>query len=263
MKIKHFIVTYKNKKRINDSLGSIFNCEKKPSTIYVINNHSELFLNEYFCGKVNVLNNQTRPDFSTGHLSRNWNQAIMNGFKSLSNPDCDFVILSQDDTIFKKDYIEISIELSKKFDFYACGIGDQFMIFKPEAVKKIGLWDERFCNIGYQEADYFLRAVRYNCEKTSINDHGHSRIFNETLLSPIIKTKSGCELGDKSHIDSLRYHNYSYNVFNKKWQTRTQNWDDCHLNELKKIDPKIMSYVMYPYFEKDIETLNEQRYLIP
>ena len=39
-----------------------------------------------------IINNALRPDFSTGHLSRNWNQALINGFKNLAEPEVDYVV---------------------------------------------------------------------------------------------------------------------------------------------------------------------------
>lgn len=178
IKIKHFIVTYNNEKRLNLSLDSLFDsCNNLDNLdIFIINNHSNINIYDKFKYKVKVLNNQTRPDFSTGHLSRNWNQAIINGFKDINNPDCDILITSQDDTIFEKNYLEKSIELSKSFDFISYGTGDQFLIYNIRGIENIGLWDERFCNIGYQEADYFLRAIRYH-RHVSINDEHHHRLF--------------------------------------------------------------------------------------
>jgi hypothetical protein len=92
MKIKQYIVTYNNSLQINNCLDSIFSklSEEELSVleIYIINNHSNLEINKEYLNNITILNNDLRPDFSTGHLSRNWNQAIINGFKSLKNPFC-------------------------------------------------------------------------------------------------------------------------------------------------------------------------------
>lgn len=264
MKIKHYIVTYNNESRINACLESLFDSGSDLSnlSIYIINNHSKIKIKSEFIAKVNVINNQTRPDFSTGHLARNWNQAIINGFKDLNNPDCDIVITSQDDTIFEKNYIDKSIDLCKKFDFFACGTGDQFIIYSPLAIKRIGLWDERFCNIGYQEADYFLRAVRYHVEKVSINDFNHGRLYNtqNKNIFPIKETISGSLSNDEAHVLSKKYHMYSEYIFRNKWKINPQPWLDIDI--IKSIEPNITSFIYYPYFEKDIDTLKEQKYMI-
>lgn len=268
MKIKHFIVTYNNSNRLNNSLESLFKSRcfldlNHEIEIIIINNHSNININNKFINNITILNNQTRPDFSTGHLSRNWNQAIINGFGNLTNPNCDIVIASQDDTIFNTEYIQKTIEISKYFDFYSCGIGDQFMIFTTNGIKKIGLWDERFCNIGYQESDYFLRALKYHYNKVSINDYVHNRVYNEyNKLCPIVYTPSGYMTGDSEHIRSMQYHNYSLKVFINKWGLHPNDWITLSLESIRMINPQIMSFIFYPYFEKDIESLHEQKYLI-
>lgn len=264
MKIKHFIVTYNNAQRINSSLESIFDSGSDLLNVQVciINNHSKLDIQEKFLNRVKIIQNQTRPDFSTGHLARNWNQAIINGFQDLDDPDCDVLITSQDDTLFKKNYVEQSVELSKKFDFAVYGTGDQFAIYTPSGVKKIGLWDERFCNIGYQEADYFLRAARYH-DKISLNDHMHGRVYQSHDECPILNTTSGFMSGDLAHMKSMVYHRHSEFIFRSKWNFPSQYWGPDHLRLIRDIEPKIMSFVFYPYFENKISTLKDQKYLVP
>lgn len=66
--------------------------------IYIINNHSNSEINKDYLDNITIL----RPDFSTGHLSRNWNQAIINVFQNLKNPDYNIVITNQNDIIFRK-----------------------------------------------------------------------------------------------------------------------------------------------------------------
>jgi len=173
MKIKQFIATYNNEFQINKCLDSIFNSLNKYELsileIFIINNHSNLNIHKEYLGKVKILNNELRPDFSTGHLSRTWNQSIINGFKDLKNPDCDILITNHDDTKFVDNYIEKLINYHKTYDFITFGRGDNFISYTVNAVKKIGLWDERFCNIGHHEQDYFLRANKFLKDK-SIND---------------------------------------------------------------------------------------------
>lgn len=267
MKIKYFIVTYNNEKRINKCLESLFapgyGLDKGSLEVVVLNNHSKINIREEFKSRVTVLNNQTRPDFSTGHLSRSWNQALINGFRDLSKPDCDVVVTIQDDTIFEKNHLEMTMELAEFFDFVSYGTGDQFIMYTPKGVKRIGLWDERFCNIGFQEADYFIRAFKYH-DKVSINDERHGRSHNpQGSMMPIVKTPSGHDIGDESHLRSAVYHPQSSAVFWAKWGFRPQTWDEDHLEIAKKTDPMINSFVLYPYFENYVETLKEQKYILP
>jgi len=263
MKIKQYIVTYNNSYQINEVLKSLFNAlsneELKLLEINVINNHSSFRLNSEFEDKVIVLHNNLRPDFSTGHLSRNWNQAIINGFKSLNSPDADIVITNQDDTRFIKNYISNLIELHQKYSFIQFGYGDNFISYTPNAVKQIGLWDERFCGIGYQEADYLLRAHVYNKEMSSIQDYSHRRVLNNTDNNIISLIPPGYDRREPYHIKSLNHHEHNKKLFIKKWGINPGAWDSS-INNIKF--PNIDNYIYYPYFEKDVKTLVEQRYLI-
>jgi hypothetical protein len=263
MKIKQYIVTYNDSFELNECLKSIFDNlsedELNMLDINIINNHTNLEISPEYLDKINLLHNTLRPDFSTGHLSRNWNQAIINGFKNLLSPDADMVITNQNDTRFCKNYINNLIEQHKKYDLISLGDGDNFVSYTVNAVKKIGLWDERFCNIGYQEADYFLRAVIYHSKFVSINDYFHNRIHNPTRNNIIVEYPSGYNRGTKIHKDSKKYHQISHNIFTKKWNINPELW---RIYNLSKLEPLISSFIYYPYFEKDVETLKEQKYMI-
>ncbi len=269
MKIKLYINTYNANKILNDyCLKSLFESDfdQNNTIINVVDNHSNVLIKDEYSGKINVIHNQLRPDFSTGHLSRSWNMCLINGFVDLNNPDCDIVILCQVDSFLNKEWFSNILKIKNiyKLDYVTYGIGDQFQYFTSEAIKNIGLYDERFCNIGYQEADYFLRAAKYYPDKISINDSAHGRIFNNLSLTllDIEKLSSGFIRKEQSHIDSLKYHNFSSNMFNHKWNVPPQDWlPDTISNATLKIN----NYILYPYFENKIlkETLLQQKYVIP
>jgi len=158
------------------------------------------------------------------------------------------------------------------------GLGDAFCSYLPEAVKRIGLWDERFCNIGYQDGDYFLRSLIYNHDKSSINDIGHGREHNalagnsghlypthledETKKSDslLITTPQWNPDRKDAHISSLKVESFSEAVFMHKWGITDGPWTPEHFAVRKPLAP---SYVMYPYFEKDVESLSEKFYIVP
>lgn len=273
MLIKHFIVTYNNNDILNRSLETLKpTLEAYDNTIYqlfIIDNHSNIKIDDYFKDRVTIIHNQIRPDFSTGHLTRNWNQSIINGFVSLKSPDCDIVITSQNDTTFTPYFLTEIINLHKTYDLIQLGAGDTFMSYTPNAIRKIGMWDERFCNIGYQESDYFFRAYRYLNEKSSINDFYHGRVhnpINNKVLTDEFQT--GHLRGEQSHLESLKYHKYQLNFYLYKWHSTLDDihstslyWDD--LGKFKYIEPKIESYIYYPYFEKDydVDTFVQQKYI--
>jgi len=265
MRIRHYIVTYNNEFQINETLTSLFsqtdNTMSYNLEVFIINNHSNFSIREEFQNKVTVFHNTLRPDFSTGHLSRNWNQALLNGFQDLNNPACDIVITSQDDTRFVKNYIPMVISLHEKFDLLQFGWGDNFVSYTANAVKYIGLWDERFCSIGYQEADYFLRALLYHGLKSSIQDWSHNRILNPVKECPLDIIPSGNARGEIYHHKASLHHTYNKKLFFKKWGINPDSpWTRSLLDNKKT--PFIDSFIMYPYFEKDVLTLQLQKYLI-
>lgn len=265
MKIKIFIVTYNNNRFLFNNIKSIIksNCKNHDVTINVIdnyhsNNHEmQSFLED---NNVNLISNNTRPSFSTGHLSRSWNQCIINGFKNLKNPDCDILVLCQDDNIFLENWCEKLVDNHSKYDFISMGGGDQFHSYTPNHILNVGLWDERFCNIGFQEFDYFLRSIVYNKSKTSINDPKHKRVFNQIKNYFIDESDEliGGMRNDKNHLNSAVYHSISKNILIKKWGVFPWN-----LNMIEKIEhSKIENYIYYPYFEKDIYNLKEKKFCI-
>ena len=89
--MKVFIVTYRRKKVLNETLHRLFNetdFQLIPNTeVYIINNHSDFHLDSEFEDKVTVLHNMTRPDWDLGNLARSWNECLLHGFKDLNNPD--------------------------------------------------------------------------------------------------------------------------------------------------------------------------------
>ena len=261
MKTKLYIVTYNNNEILNNwALKTLFESDFPidNSDIYIINNHTNIYIEPQYEDKIKILNNDLRPDFSTGHLSRNWNQAIINGFKDLNNPDCDIVISCQNDTKFNKNWYSKLIINLLKYKYIACGIGDQFQAFTPEAIKNIGLYDERFCNIGFQEADYFLRALIYYSEHSSINDCIHGRTLNLIKSKIIEDTECGFARKETSHMESFIYHGVSEHFWKLKWDIDHVYWGKN--NDIHSIKPKILNYFLYPYFEKDILNLEEKYY---
>ena len=261
MKIKQYIVTYNNNEMLNRCLKSINGVNHE---IIIIDNFGNCEIQDYNLN-IKIIKNELRPQFSTGHLSKDWNAGLVNGFKDLNNPDCDIIILNQNDTVFKSNYINKLIELHNYFDFIQMGSGDEMMSFTPNAIKQVGLFDERFCNIGFQEADYFLRCLIYNREKSTINDIEHDRIINKLDENNIILENviGGHYREETSTLLSSKYHSNSHTMFYFKWSNLPldRSWSripkDFNILELKPV----ISHIMYPYFEKDINTLKEQNFL--
>lgn len=260
-RIKIFIVTYNNPSALHSTLDSLFRgfpvfFTSDNYEVNIINNHSNFKLDTKFEKKVKVLNNILRPDFSTGYLSRNWNQALILGFQDLQKPNTDIVVCCQDDTEFDENWFENLINLHNKgYNFITYGWGDNFMSFTPEAVKTIGLFDERFIFSGVT-SDYFLRALKYNKDKSSINDYYHGRVLNEEKIKIADRPNN-----IKIHMEERKAHkDYGHTILHHKWDNITgmaTKWDKNFIDNCPAVI-KSPQYIMYPYYEKDVRTLKEQ-----
>jgi len=267
MKAKLYILTYNNEQHLNEGLRSLFagDLTQHELQVYIINNHTNLVLHDEFKDKVTVLHNVLQPDFGTGHTSRNWNQGLIHGFKDLNNPDCDLVILAQDDTYYHKNWLNLlnTIHFELGYHFFCVGAGDMLHSYTPTAVKKIGLWDERFSAICFMEHDYFIRAAMYLGDKASVNDTGHMvglYSFNQLPFATQV-AENPTRNQDKLDLGRARakFDNPFRELFKAKWGnysefTQTTNFVN------RPQQPGVINYILYPYFEKAIENLNEIGY---
>lgn len=139
--LKIFIVTYKRTGVLNETLDRLFNktdFTSIPDTeVNIINNHSEFELNTEFVDKVNVIHNNTRPDWDTGNLARNWNEALLHGFRDLNNPDAKIVVTMQNDIVLSPNWATNLLKMHQKYTFITGQLGDNIVSYTPEAVKKL------------------------------------------------------------------------------------------------------------------------------
>jgi hypothetical protein len=279
MRIKVYFVTYDNDLELNKTLKTFekSGIKKYDYEITVINNFKDVpVILEGVKLPVNVLANETRPSFSTGHLARNWNECLVDGFRDIDNPDADIVILSQNDVQYNEDVIDTLIEQHKTYSFISSGCGDAFHSYTVDAIRSVGLWDERFCNIGWQDCDYFLRQMIYNKEHSSVNDPLHFRVHNKIDYDFVeIEKHSGFVRNDTHHMKSMKFHETSMNVFIKKWGRGVPgiHWEGP-MNEYEgpetykralDITPDIVvkspQWIMYPFFESKIPNLKDKNYI--
>ncbi len=260
MNIKFYIVTYNREHDLNKTLESLFATDISSHNveICIVNNHSNFRMNPIYNDKVKVLHNVMRPDFSTGHLSRNYNEIFIHGFKNLAAPACDILMHSHDDNTFHPEFFSKMLEHHKTYEMITFSQGCGLMSYLPEAVRKNGMWDERFCTIGYHEGDYFLRALRYNRDKTSINDWAAAHRQWNPIPEELCFKLAGTSLNE-AHAASHKYYSLCRRFWIMKWGNwRDQAWSTSQLENVKK--PELPQYMMYPYFEKDIYDLEEKYY---
>jgi hypothetical protein len=260
MKITIYVITYKNDKILNEwLLASLANSNypKDKICLHIQNNFSDkVVIDKEFETYVNYIHHNTiRLSRSFGHLSRDWNHGIMNGFVDLNKPRSDMVMLLQNDTKLTSDWYEKTCDVMQDNYFVSFGAGDQCMIIRPECVKKVGMIEERFCSLSWQEYDYFLRCILRIPMKTSINDEYHQRLHRPlNYLCPIKKTETGMERKENYFLAGTHYE--SENFLKKKWPCRDM-WGESSWLLAKKISqsgaPLVPMYIMYPYFEKDID----------
>ena len=284
MKIMLYIVTYNNEEHVNHNLKTLFQCDMTglDVTVHVVSNHSNLVIHDEFkpyleSGQLKIIMNETRPDWSTIHLTRNWNECLVAGFKDLKNPACDMVILSQDDIGWHPDALQKIVNYSKQYSCILLGPGDQVMAFLPEAVRKIGLFDERI--MAFAETEFFLRAALYNGPKTTINDYWHQILlpvrknFPPTppyLWNPLPEQPYGIiyrpdsnEQRKQQARDSgvPKYHCISREVYFEKWGVYPELEPLAQQVERHKNGPIGKQYIFYPYFEIDVEDLKKKNYV--
>jgi hypothetical protein len=300
---KIFITTYKRSDILNDTLDKLFNSDlssfnNENIDVYILNNHSNFYLDKSFLNRVKVIHNEARPDWSNGNLSENWNQALINGFKDLSSPDAEHVITLQNDTVVDSNCFNNLLKLRRNYDFIVGEFGDNFVCYTPEAVKKIGIWDENFAHIQYKEADYWIRALIFNKDKSYINDTLHGlclnnqtyyrldtqtdrnfvevKSFKESLLNQSGKLKRKADDNEHAEIWKTRggiYKEHAWRYFCYKWsgtwieEPKKEGWIKNWKKEFIENPPnfaksKVKIFYRYIYFEKDIYDLYMKNYLI-
>ena len=266
-KVNIYVVTYNNEERINENFLRFQETTRNVPDVEfhytIINNHSNFKFGQWAKNKnltFEVWHNVTRPDWSCGHLARDYNAALVNGFRDLNNPACDQVICCHDDVWYKGGWFEKLTEIHKTYDFYAGDYGCSMTSYLPSAVKTIGIWDEKFTGIGFHEADFYLRALMYNGEKISINDHFGGRVYATT---EVLFDHPPENQNKRQHSEaSLAYHANSRKIFAAKWgRVHPEQWATRLKNTPVPKIPLIPQTFFYPWFEKDIDNLEEKGYI--
>jgi hypothetical protein len=266
--LKIYIVTYRRPKILNKTLDILFNKTDfnilKNTEVNIINNHSSFSLDDEFVDKVNVIHNNTRSDNDIGNLARSWNEALIHGFVDLNNPDAKIVVTMQNDIVLHPNWVKNLLQMHQKYTFITGQLGDNIVSYRPEAVKRIGMWDERFLNPGNKEADYYIRALIYNKEHSLIADKVHRRLLNahDALILDTPEYQGGnsdwMEIKSNELWDEAWYH--ATQIFYWKWKDTWKaqpsytgwltNWSKDFV-ENPPSPPKVPSFIQYYHFEKN------------
>lgn len=297
MKIKLYIITYNRPKALEETLDRIILTDQAEVEITVVNNHTNFYVRRdrgcYYRGGVygplRILHNQTRPNWSCGNLSENYNQCLLDGFRSLTSPDCDIVTHIQDDCMLHEDWMKNLLKMHEKYTFVVGKYGDNIVSYKPEAVKKIGMWDENFCGIQHKEADYLIRALICNKEKSCINDILHKRMLNneDALELDIVGDRNFKVVGgklkrlpddgqhEKIKLAAVKPNKLLRAYFASKWNGTRQpefnvnnadgwftDWTEDFVKSPPRLPANFGTFIKYPWFEKDLDDNILCRYLI-
>ncbi len=136
------------------------------------------------------------------------------------------------------------------------------------------MWDERFPCPAHKEADYYLRALIYNKEKSLIADKAHQRYLNCHDYLPIEKDEyrggdSEWREFSKKGEDSKEAWYLATQIFYYKWKDSWKEqpayfgWVNGWTKEFLENPPvptNTVNFVQYPYFEKNIE-LKDKNYV--
>lgn len=271
MSIKLYILTYNNAPHLNGGLASLFATDIKDFSVevFILNNHTSINLDPNFKDRVTVIQNQGSPNFSCGNLARSWNTALIHGFVNPIRPEADIVVHAQDDTQYSPNFFKLLTEHHKKYSFIQAGRGDNVCSYTVDAVRAIGLWDERFCNNGVQEGDYFVRALKFNRDSSSINDAGHGRELNpiKDFIAGRLENE-GRHWAENQQSPAKRHYPYLEKLSLFKYGICPGNHDNRAMEgwtaQFLAHPPEVLSpqTIMYPYFECDIPDLDKKGYLV-
>ena len=291
-KIRLFIVTYNRIKALHETLYRLFDtdfADEENSQVVIINNHPNFHLDGPYIDKVDmVLHNMTRQPCSYGNLSENYNQALVWGFGNLIKPETEIVTHIQDDCMLDKNWYTNLRKLHEKYSFVVGKYGDNIVSYTPEAVRRIGMWDENFCGIQHKEADYWIRALIWNKAGSMIDDIQHNRTLNNED-APTLDIMDGRNFNlvgnrwkrgqdDKEHIVIKRHaqkandilRTYFYEKWEGTWNSETRKnlvgWLAEWSKEFVEHPPTYPNYwptfYKYPWFERDIYDLSGKGYLV-
>jgi hypothetical protein len=256
-----FIVVFKQHDHVRTLVEELLMSDLTSFTfeIIVLNNFGTFSfpaddpLFEVNSNNLTVINNYARLESSFGHLARDWNTAALFGFLDLANPISDIVVgLQGDVSLFSEWATNVYTEhMTRGTLFLQSGHGDAFHSWTAEGVRRIGLWDERFTDIGLQEADMFLRAVVLEPERVRINDPYHGRTHMPPQFSVV------ADNGSQDRGGSKQQHRHSSLFWKVKWGDHHPAW---HLIEkvnekwMVGVTPLVPSVYMYPFFEWKLDS---------
>ena len=287
-KMRLFIITHNRPVLLNQVLHHLSEntdfSRLKDTRVYILNDAVSFKLDDCFKDRVICLHS-LRPPWMISNLAETHNRALVMGFGSLVDPQTEIVTHIHDDTFLHPNWVERLLALHEKYSFVVGNLGDGVISYKAEAVRRIGMWDENFVGIQHKEADYYIRALQWNKEHSSINDRLHDRILNseDVVLEQGNSVFSVNDNGDRSgrNIEDKEYSKdaacsvdkYLLDYFASKWDGTGDtdpeyngwvlNWSKEFVDNPPRNQDNVTIFARYPHFEKDIYDLETKNYFNP
>ena len=260
--IKVYIVTYKKNDVLNQNLKTLWEATKYPGNIEVkiISNHpSTVVYDENKRDNLKIIQNTTRMPHAWGYLSRDWNFAILDAFKTWKNPEkTEWCVLAQNDVTWVKNWDEWLLE-NKKYDIVSQPRGDQSIALNIEAVRKIGFFDECLTTLHFHEIDYFIRAIAALEDRVSINDdHGLHNLSYNPVGEVITYASVSGESDDQTMHNNINWqesHDYICRKYNTDIIKINTEWVKTHKKDIHNIMSKEINW--YPFFFNKNETTRQ------
>jgi hypothetical protein len=249
-----YIVTYKKPDVLAENLRTLYAGLTEPEdvAVTVLSNHPDVVIPEGLPSQPRVVINTVRQANSWGHLSRDWNWALLDCFETWRGSRAEWCVLAQNDVTWLPGWDARLTEIRNR-DFISQPVGDQAMAFRLAAVQAVGFFDERFSVLHFQEQDYFLRAISRLGSRAAIND-GHLPFSDWHPTGDVITrpTSSGFDESGDGLIHTRKQYDEMQNLLLNKWgATHTwQLWDRELFRLLLRTgglhEPD--DYELYPFF---------------
>jgi len=254
MKIRLYIVTYRRDDVLNENLRSLWSGTRHPEwlEVTVISNHPEVNVKpENLRPNLRVLINHTRHANSWGYLARDWNFGIIDAFKTWENNECiDWCVLAQNDVVWLSGWDDWLTQQTQ-FDLISQPVGDAVLALNSVAVKRVGLFDERFSTLHFHDIDYLNRAAVALGKRASINDtHFGGQASVNAVGNVLIHTSSTGFVDDDSNLHTRKSWLEMRNLFFSKWGIRTLEESVNRPELVRRLRPENLpkECLFYPFF---------------
>lgn len=254
MKVRVYIVTYRRDDVLNKNLQTLWAGARHSEDLLVtvLSNHPQVHIaEENIRPNLRVIINHTRHNNSWGYLARDWNFGIIDAFKTWKNPDAiDWCVLAQNDVEWLPGWDEW-LESQTRFDLISQPVGDAVVALNVEAVRRVGLFDERFSTLHFHDVDYLNRAAVILRDRASINDchYGDLDTYNP-VGNVLIQSSATGFVDDDPNLHTRKSWLEMRNLLFHKWgdQDLEKIMNRKRLTQRLRPQDLAQEFLLYPFF---------------